>query len=255
MRLGSCAYSYRDLLTKGQMTLEGFIDTCRELDLDGVELTSYYFPSTDRDYLNRIKRHCHNAGLHVSGTAVGSNFCQADAAKRREHVQMTKDWIDHGVVLGAPCIRVFAGGAPEGHTEQEAFDWAVECLQECSEYGRERGVLVALENHGGITATGDGVQRIVDAVRHDWFGINLDFGNYRRPEAEIPQTAPYAVTTHAKVTYRDPAGNRSDVDYGFVRNVMEGVGYHGYISIEYEEPEEPVEGMRKFVAYLKRVFR
>ena len=45
--------------------------------------------------------------------------------KRREHVQMTKDWIDHSVVLGAPCIRVFAGPIPEGVSEEQAFGWAL----------------------------------------------------------------------------------------------------------------------------------
>ncbi|MFQ6099040.1 MAG: hypothetical protein ACE5O2_15020, partial [Armatimonadota bacterium] len=68
------------------------------------------------------------------------------------------------------------------------------------------------------------------------------------------QSAPHAVTTHAKVTYRDPSGNLQQVDYEYVREVMEGVGYHGYISIEYEEAGDPVEGMKQFVEYLKSVF-
>src|SRR5947207_10346162 len=109
MRVGCAAYSYRERLkTGGGMSLEQFVDTCAGMGLDGVELTSYYFPSTDREYLNRLKRYCFLQGQHVLGTAVGSNFTQPDEAKRREQVRMTRDWIDHSVVLGAPCIRVFA---------------------------------------------------------------------------------------------------------------------------------------------------
>lgn len=255
MRLGCCAYSYRELLQSGEMTLEDFVRTCQELDLDGVELTSYYFPTTERSYLNSIKRCCAAMGLHVAGTAVGSNFCQADEAKRQEQIDMTKEWIDHSVVLGAPCIRVFAGPVPEGHTEDEAVSWAVAAMRECAEYGGERGVAVALENHGGITATALQVERLVQEVNHDWFGINLDFGNYRDPTTEFPKTAPHAVTTHAKVTHRDAEGNRQKVDYSFAREVMEQVGYKGYISIEYEEPEDPREGVPAFVEELKAVFR
>jgi len=144
---------------------------------------------------------------------------------------------------------------PEGHTEDEAVAWAVTAMRECSEYGGERGVLVALENHGGITATAPQVERLVKEVDHDWFGINLDFGNYRDPATEFAATAPYAVTTHAKVTHRDTEGNRQKVDYAVARRVMEEVGYKGYISIEFEEPEDPLQGVATFVEELKAVFR
>jgi sugar phosphate isomerase/epimerase len=255
MRLGCCAYSYRDLLKGGEWTLEEFVRTCCELGLDGVELTSYYFPTTERPYLNDLKRCCAELGLHIAGTAVGSNFCKADAAERHEQVEMTKEWINHSAVLGAPCIRVFAGPIPEGRTEEEAVSWAVPAMRECAEYGGERGVLVAMENHGGITATAPQVERLVKAVNHDWFGVNLDFGNFRDPQTEFAAVAPLAVTTHAKVTHRDSEGNRQTVDYAFARRMMEQVGYKGYISIEFEEPEDPREGVPRFVEELKRVFR
>jgi len=254
MRLGCCAYSYRDLLKDGPWTLEDFVRACHELGLDGVELTSYYFPSTERAYLNELKRCCASYGLHIAGTAVGSNFCQPDEAQRRAQVDMTKAWIDHSVVLGAPCIRVFAGPVPDGHTEAEAVKWAVSAMRECAEYAGERGVLVAMENHGGITATAEQVVRLVKAVDHPWFGVNLDFGNFRDPQSEFAPVAPYAVTTHAKVTHHDAEGNPRLVDYALARRVMEAVRYRGYLSIEFEEPQDPREGVPAFVAELKRVF-
>jgi len=255
MRIGCCAYSYRDLLNSGEMTLPDFIETCHQLGLDGVELTAYYFPTTDRPFLNDIKRCCASYGLHVAGTAVGSNFCQADEGKLREQIDMTKQWIDHSVVLGAPCIRVFAGPVPEGHTEDEAVAWAVAAMRECAEYGAQRGVIVALENHGGITATAPQVLRLVREVNHSWFGLNLDFGNFRDPATEFAPVAKHAVTTHAKVTHHDASGQPQRVDYCFARQVMDAVGYKGYISIEFEEPEDPREGVPAFVEELKTVFR
>jgi sugar phosphate isomerase/epimerase len=255
MRLGCCAYSYRDLFKTGELTLPDFVATCAQLGLDGVELTAYYFPSTERSYLNDIKRCCAAHGLHVSGTAVGSNFCFADERKRREQIDAAKAWIDHSVVLGAPCLRVFGGAVPERHTEDEAVAWAVAAMRECAEYGEERGVLVALENHGGITATAAQVERLVREVNREWFGVNLDFGNFRDPATEFAAIAPHAVTTHAKVTHRDAQGHPQKVDYRLARQVMERVGYRGYLNIEYEEPEDPREGVPKFVEELKAVLR
>jgi sugar phosphate isomerase/epimerase len=150
---------------------------------------------------------------------------------------------------------VFAGPVPEGHTEDEAVAWAVECLQECAEYGQSRGVVVALENHGGITATGAQVDRLVRAVNHPWFGINLDFGNYRTPYEEYAQSAPHTVTTHAKVTHRTLTGETARVDYAHALEIVAAAGYRGYINIEYEEPEDPKAGVPAFVEELKKVIR
>lgn len=255
MKLGCCAYSYRDSLVKGELTLEGFIAACAEMGLEGVELTAYYFPSTEEEYLRHLKRECFKAGLHIAATAIGSHFTQADAGKRREQVAMAKDWIDHSVILGAPCLRVFAGPVPEGHTEDEAVRWAVECLQECVEYGCRRGVVVALENHGGITATAAQVDRLVHAVNHPWFGINLDFGNYRTPYEEYACSAPYTVTTHAKVSYRTLSGETARVDYARALPIVAAAGYRGYINIEYEEPEDPRIGVPAFVEELRQLLR
>jgi sugar phosphate isomerase/epimerase len=96
--------------------------------------------------------------------------------------------------------------------------------------------------------------QLVKAVDHPWFGVNLDFGNFRDPQSEFAPVAPYAVTTHAKVTHRDAEGNPRLVDYALARRVMEAVRYRGYLSIEFEEPQDPREGVPAFVAELKRVF-
>ena len=251
MRLGCCAYSFRDLLNSEKMTLEQFVDLCCEMGLDGVELTSYYFKDSSPRYLRELKKYCFLKGLEISGTAVGNNFCQAEADKRREHVEMTKEWIANGQILGAPVIRIFAGPVPKGHTEQEAFEWCVAAARECIEYGEQHGVAVALENHGGITATADQVLKLYEALKHPWFGINLDFGNYSTAYPEFERTAPYVITTHAKTSYRPEGGERTKLDYNRIVQIMHAAGYRGYISIEYEDPEAPLVAVPRFVEELK----
>lgn len=255
MRLGCAAYSYRDRLKAGSMSLEQFVDTCADLGLEGVELTSYYFSSTETAYLQSLKRYCFLRGMHIAATAVGSNFTQVDAEKRAAHVRMTKEWIDHSVVLGAPCIRVFAGPIPPDVAEEQAFAWALECLQECVTYATTRGVVIALENHGGVTGTGEQVARFLQAIKSPWFGVNLDFGNFRvDPYTEFAQLAPQTVTTHVKVTSRFGEG-RGEVDYTRVKAILDDAGYRGYLTIEFEEDEDPEVGVPRLVESLKQVFR
>ncbi len=56
------------------------------------------------------------------------------------------------VDLGAPTIRIFAGNLQKGTTEAQARAWRIEAIQECCEYAGPRGVILALENHGGIVS-------------------------------------------------------------------------------------------------------
>ena len=93
-----------------KMTLEDFIHYCASLNLAGTELTSYYFPKdVTTEYLLSVKELCFRLGLDISGTAIGNDFCLPDGEARDAQLQMTREWIDHAAVLGAPVIRIFAG--------------------------------------------------------------------------------------------------------------------------------------------------
>lgn len=254
MKLSCCAYSFRQDLTSGRITLEQFMDRAAEMGLEGVELTAYYFPDTRRAYLHRIKREAHSRGLSVSGTAIGTDFAQPDAKGRRAAIATTRTWIGHSVELGAPTLRVFAGSLREAVAERDAFNWTVEALQECALYAEKRGVLLALENHLGITTTGEQTARLVKAVDSPWLGVNLDFGNfsgdiYQQFELCVPTT----VATHAKRHYRGDNGP-APVDYGRVRAALDQGAYRGWIAIEYEDPEDPAVAVPAFAAELRASF-
>ncbi|HIE25869.1 TPA: sugar phosphate isomerase/epimerase [Candidatus Poribacteria bacterium] len=252
MKVGCCAYSFRQYLSSGEMSLFDFLEKGVEIGLDGVELTSYYFPSTDDEFLYSLKRKAYLLGLEISGTAVGNNFCLADEAERAKQVTMTKSWIDNSVKLGAPCMRVFAGGAPSGHAEEEARNWCIDSLKECLDYAKPRGILLALENHGGITSTAEQTLAIIKAVDDEWLGVNLDTGNYRNAYEGIEKTAPYAITCHAKTEIPGPSG-KEIADFRKIADILAKAGYKGYLSIEYEAAEDPMTAVEKFVSYLKEI--
>jgi sugar phosphate isomerase/epimerase len=252
MKLACCAYSYRSLLTAGEMDLEQFLDVCLELGLDGVELTQYYFPEESDEYLHHIKREAFARGLDVSGTAVGGNFCVAEADARAKQIEHVKDWLAKSALLGSPVLRVFAGHQPDGVEEETARGWVRDGLRECAGVAAEQGVVLALENHGGLTSDADGVLDLLEPFTDDpWVGLNLDFGNYTGDNYEqYARCAPQTVTTHAKMSVRQ-GEERERVDYRRVVRIMRGAGYRGYISIEYEGSEEPISGISHFAAYLR----
>jgi len=258
MKVGCCAYSYRQLLTGKQpeMTLLDFVTLCAEIGFDGVELTSYYFPQPITPaYLSQLKRHCFLLGLEVSGTAVGNRFTLAPGPERDKQVGMVKQWLEYAGQLGAPCMRVFAGGTPQGSTDQQARTWVAECLLECAPAAAEHGVMLALENHGGVTATADGVLEILGQVDSDWVGANLDLGNFGTadPYADIAKVAPYAVTTHVKTEIRAAGGKGGEADFARIIQILRDAKYRGYLSIEYEAAESPKTAIPRYAKLLKEL--
>ncbi len=256
MKLSCCAYSYRDLLSAGEMSMEEFLDVCAGLGFDGVELTRYYFPQEGRAYLNHLKRECLRRGLAVSGAAVGGNFSNADPDAREKQIAHVQDWLEKAAMLGAPTLRVFAGGRPEGASEADAVGWIQDGLARCAEAAARCGVVLALETHGGLTADADGTLALLAPFADEpWVGLNLDFGNLSGGiYAEYEKLAPHAVAAHAKVT-AGRGEQRRRVDYRRVVRIMRRAGYAGYLAIEYEEPDDPVEGVDRFAAYLRGCLR
>src|SRR5882672_4297516 len=256
LKLGLAAYSMRKYLDlkNPTMTLEEFIEKSAEWGVDGVELTEYYFkkPITP-EYIVKIKRACIKAGLPVTGTPVGNTFTLPPGEARDKQIALVMSWINVSADLGSPAIRIFAGNAAKGTDEAEARKWAVECIETLLPHAEKRGVVLAVENHGGIVATAEGVLGIVKAVKSDWFGVNLDTGNFHSADiyAELEKCAPYAVTCHVKVEISQ-AGKREDADYPRLVALMRKANYHGFLTLEYESAEEPNTAIPKHLDLLRK---
>jgi sugar phosphate isomerase/epimerase len=254
------AYSYRDLLNakppKPTASLDDFIADCAKMQLDGTELTSYYFPQEPtNEYLRHLKELCFRLGLDVSGTAVGNDFCYPPGAKRDEEIKQVKRWVDHAEILGAPVIRIFSGH-PHDTSVEEAHKLAVEAIEECCQYSGEHGVYLALENHGGLTTAADGILALVRDVKSPWFGVNLDTGNFQSsdPYAEVAQLAPYAINVQVKVSIKPAGGTRQHADFRRLARIMADAGYRGYIVLEFEENENPREACPRYVNEMREAF-
>ncbi len=260
MRISCCAYSYRQAFQSGALTLTDFVDVCHDLGMDGMELTAYYFPTTEKAFLMDLKRLAHRKGMAISGTAIGSNFAREDADARQEQIDLTKAWIENSVLLGAPTLRVFAGAVPPGASEEQTFDQVVSCLQQCAAHAWESGITLALENHGGLTQTAVGTLRLMNAVGHPGLKLNLDLGNFEGDVyGQIEACAPFAVATHAKpwatINVAGGVKTRERVDYGRIRRILDQSEYRGFIAIEYEEEEPAETAVPAFAAELRSAFR
>lgn len=261
LKLSLAAYSYRDLFNRKEnpMHLDDFIRLCADMNLDGTELTSYYFPKDfGEDYLIHLKQFTFRLGLDISGTAIANDFCLLPGPERDKTLAHTRTWIDYSALMGAPVIRIFAGTVPKGDTNEDAaIERCAAGINESLEYAAKKGVCLALENHGGITATPEQMLKIIAKVNESpWFGVNFDGGNFRGadPYSDLARIAPYSINAQLKVNIH-PNGKDVDADLERVVKILTDTGYRGYIVLEYEGKEDPEVAVPRHMETLRKIIR
>ena len=258
MKLSLAAYSFRDGLAgaKKSMTLDDFVDLASTFDLDAVEPTSYYFPDpATPEYCRALRKHAFLKGLAISGTAIRNTFTYAPGPQLDKEIDHVKRWVDLAAELHAPTIRIFAGDLQKGTSEQDAQRWCIDAIQRACEHAASRGIFLALENHGGIVSTPAQILSIVREVKSDWFGVNLDTGNFHGadPYAELAQLAPYAVVVQVKVEMSPGGRPKQRADLGRVIKLLRDVRYQGYVVLEHEAAEDPRTTVPQYLQQLRKL--
>jgi sugar phosphate isomerase/epimerase len=256
-QLGLAAYSFRKYLDlkKPAMTLFDFIDFAAELPLDAVELTSYYFAESSDAYLEKLREHAAKRKLAVTGVPVGNDFCLRDEAKRKAEVEKVKAWTRRAAKLGAANVRIFAGRLEKGDTLAEAQKRVVAAIDECCEVAAKVRVKLALENHGGITATPEQLLALVKPVTGEFFGVNIDTGNFHTadPYTDVAKITPYGVNVQIKTEVTPANGKKQEADLGRFVAILKDANYHGPVALEYEAAEEPKEAVPRYVKELRKL--
>jgi sugar phosphate isomerase/epimerase len=237
---GCCAYAYRRSLSHGPMTMEDFIRKGVDLKLDAVDITVYYLKSTDPGYLEGLRSLGYKNAIILSGTACGVSMVQPDAAKRAASLDEIKKWIDVADRLGTSHLRVFAGKLPPGATLQNAIDWVVETMKAASDYAGQKGIMIGLEDHQGVSQSADVCLEVVHRVNSPYAGITLDITHFvptaqQDAYAQIAACLPFASVAHI----RDHFDDHTPIDMDRVWQMFAQAGFKGYMSFEGDEIDSP----------------
>jgi sugar phosphate isomerase/epimerase len=259
LKVGCAAYSFRSALDlkKPTMTLEEFMTHCAEWGAEGVELTEYFFPKpVTPAYILRLKRLALASGLAITGTPIGNRFTLPPGEARDAQIASVRRWIDVAADLGAPTVRIFAGGAAAGTDASQARKWAVECIESCLDQAARRGVVLVLENDGGVTSDADGTLEIVRAIKSEWFGMNLDTGNFKTadPYSDVERCAALAVTCHFKTEITRKGEPKPEAtDMARMVEILRKANYRGYLNLEYEGQEDSMTAVPRYLQTIRQL--
>ena len=280
IKLGISTYSYWHFAPK-KVPIESVIDYAAALGVEGVDILHRQMELNEQapltpavhEYCQRLKRHAFRAGIDLICLSIHQDFVWPKEADRQKAIAHTEKCIELAYALGVPCIRLNSGRwktipnfdalmkargeepVLRGYQEADAFKWCIESIRKCTEIAATRGVLLALENHWGLTRTPEGVLRIVNEVNSPWLGALIDTGNFLEdPYDKIAQMAPKAVFVQAKSYEGGGEFYTLDLDNVRIAKILRDAGYSGYVSLEMEGKEDPKTAVPKAIANLRAAF-
>jgi len=258
MRLGLAGWSLNRRFKAGQLKLLDYPKQVKkEFDLSVIELNSPFFESTERKYLLELSRRIGAAGASVANIAVDlrEDLSATDELARTRAVAEYAKWFDVALAVGSPCIRAFTGGPHEGDFREDVMQACIRSFTELAATGKEKGVKMIVENHGGMIARDpDNLVRLMKADKSGFLGMCPDFGNF--PDAVryvgLEKVAPWAAVLHAKMHEFDANGEDVRVDVGRALSIFREARFAGDVLIEFEGKADDHEGVLKSVELLKR---
>ena len=249
------------------------IDEAARLGFDAVEILHRQMEDESAGYVNKLKRQAFALGLDLNLLSIHQNFVSPDQAERQKNIDHTRHCLELAAQLGIPCIRLNSGrwgtiksfddlmkakgNEPPlpGYTDDDAFRWCIECIEKCIPHAERTGVMMALENHWGLTTRVEGVLRIWKAVNSPWLGINLDTGNHPGdPYPEIEKLAPHATIVQAKTYHGGGVWYTLDLDYARIAGILRKHAFSGYVSLEMEGKEDAATAVPKSLELLRKAF-
>ena len=272
VKLAISSYSYWHF-TENKVPIETVIDEAALLRVAGVDILHRQMEREDAAYCNRLKRHAFTNGIDLIALSIHQDFVDPDPDVRRENVRHTIHCLELADRMGIPCIRLNSGRwntigsfddlmaarglepIPEGLTLDDGFAWCIDAIEECLQRAEQLGIILALENHWGLTNTPEGMLRILDAVDSRWLGALMDTGNFLEdPYEKLRLIAPKTVFVQAKTYYGGGKWYTLDLDYKKIAAILGDVGYRGYVSLEFEGNDPAQSAVPRSIGMLRDAF-
>lgn len=280
IQLAISTYSYWHFRT-AKVAIETVIEKAAALGVPGVDILHRQMDipekepltAVHRSYLQKLKRHAFRHGVSLVCLSIHQDFVDPSADYRRAQVEHTLKCIEIAAALGIPCIRLNSGRwntivsfddlmkargeepVLPGHTEDEGFKWCQDCIEQCLPRAAELGVVLALENHWGLTRTPAGLLRLVNAVSSPWLGALMDTGNFLEdPYTKLAAIAPKTVFVQAKTYFGGGEWYTLDLDYARIAKILADANYSGWVSLEMEGKEPADTAVPKSLEVLRKAF-
>lgn len=253
--------------------VEKVIEDAARLGFDGVEILHRQMDNETVPYMNKLKRLAFDNGLALPLLSIHQSFVQPKPEDRKKDIEHTIKCINLATQMGIPAIRMNTGSwrtvkrdanyykdgkepPVQGYTDRDAIKWCIDSMGECLVAAEKAGVVLAIENHWGLSSNIDYLLEIYKPLASSpAMGMNVDTGNFvGDPYPQFERLAPYATIVQAKTYYGGGHYYDLDLDYKRIAAILRKANFKGYISLEMEGKEDPNIAVPKSLKLFREVF-
>ncbi len=273
MKQAICHYSFHRRFSDEKWDLDRLAEEVKKLGVDAIDFHAGYIgdPATAAA---RIQKALSDHDLVLSGLSMSNDFNKLDRDALNEEIKTVKTWLRVAAEVQAPVSRVFGGHLRrEQRLNAEAKEAGRQCilsaLQEVVEEAGRLGVVLAIENHGGLPCTGEEQVDVIETINSPFLKATVDVGNYMQCGQEGHVGTALAAAHAAYVHLKDfrkvsdeslPWGwkvetatvGEGDVDIPACLRALQDAGYDGFVALEYEGREDERTGVPKSVNCMKQ---
>ena len=287
MKFSVSTYSYCRLINSGEKTLLDCITLAKETGFDGIEFVEFSTPEgmTKKEYAKILHDECKKLDIVPVSYTIGADFLHGSDGDIEKEIARLKSEVEIADILGVKLMRHDATRGYDNETRgYKGFDDALPLIirgcREATEYAQTFGIRTMIENHGYFCQESTRVEKIVNGVRHDNFGLLVDIGNFmcadENPIESVGRLAPYAFHVHAK-DFHKKSGNGPFFCDGFFKtrggtylrgaiighgdvpvyqclSTLVSNGFDGYVTVEFEGMEDQITGTTYGLNTLRKIF-
>ena len=264
MRAAVCHYSLHRTYTEKKWTVSKLAHYVKEQGIEGIDFHVRFLDSPD-SAADQILAALDETGLVLSGLSLSTNFNQADNAAFAEQIQTATRWLEVAGMIKAPASRVFGGQVEDRQDvgkRRAGMGKVIEALRELEPVARTNGVVLALENHGGLPCSGEEQAEVLGAIGSEYCRATIDLGNYMQcpqdPIDGVRAALSYCAYVHVKDFTKRPDGGLDratvgdgDVDVFGCLKLLQDSGFDGFVALEYEGEEDELTGVPRSVAFMQ----
>ena len=276
MKPAICHYSLNRRWKAENWTLDRLMEEVKRLGLENIDVHAGMIGAPD-SAAAKIKSALAKSGLILSGLSMSNSFSSDKPEEFRAQVDTVKRWIQVAAQVRAPVSRIFGGSLSlkqrnDPAIHQQKYRQIMDGLGEVTREAEKHGLILALENHGGLPCTGEEQVEVIRSIKSPSLKATVDVGNYMNggQEGHVGSrlAAPYAAYVHFKDFIKvddakspwgwnvTPCGlGEGAVNHRACLEALRDAGYKGFVALEYEGVEDEQTGVPKSVAYMKQVMQ
>jgi hypothetical protein len=144
-----------------------------------VEFQHYHLASTEPSYLKELRGRLAKSKSRATQINLEFSNLNISAPQLRDRlmaIDLTKQWVDHAVLMGAQRVMINQGGQNAQPTQENKV-YSIPALKTMADYGKSKGIIVSVETRGGGGGGGRG---------------NRGAGTAATPAPDAPAAAPPA---------------------------------------------------------------